>query len=112
MDNSILKNPTRTTTEDPNNVLKIENVGKLAYFFSLKHTFNESKKSYTINYCTSFYIDNTLLIESLKTKSIYITALIFMDKFIAEQPEFINCVNLTDDHLLQIFTYFFNTIKA
>jgi len=111
MDNSMLKNPTRTTTEEPNDVLKIENVGKLAYFFSLKHTFNDNKKSYTINYCTSFYIDNNLLIEGLRSNNLYVTALKMMDKFIAEQPAFINCIDLNDDHLLQIFTYFFNTIK-
>ena len=35
----------------------------------------------------------------------------FINKFLHEQPEFIKCVDLNDEHLLQIFTYFFNTIK-
>lgn len=111
MNKNLLENQNRTTTEDPNNILKIENVGKLAYFFSLKHSFNDGKKFYTVNYCTSFYIDNSLLIENFQSSGIYATALIMIDKFLNEQPEFIKCVDLNDDHLLQIFTYFFNTIK-
>lgn len=111
MNKNLLENQNRTTTEDLNNILKIENVGKLAYFFSLKHTFNDGKNFYTVNYCTSFYIDNNLLITSIQPKGIYATALIMIDKFLNEQPEFIKCVDLNDEHLLQIFTYFFNTIK-
>jgi len=110
MDNSMLKNPTRTTTEDTNDVLKIENVGKLAYFFSLKHSFNDGKKFYTVNYCTSFYIDNTFLVENLK-HGVYVTACTMLDNFLNEQPEFCKCIDISDNHLLQIFTYFFNTIK-
>jgi len=111
MNKNLLENQNRTTTENLNDVLIIENVGKLAYFFKLKHSFNDGKKLFTVNYCTSFYIDNNLLIEGLQTGGIYATALIMIDKFLNEQPEFIKCVDLNDDHLLQIFTYFFNTIK-
>ena len=111
MNKNLLENQNRTTTENLNNILKIENVGKLAYFFSLKHSFNDGKKFYTVNYCTSFYIDNALLVEELQACGIYATALIMVNKFLNEQPEFIKCVDLNDEHILQIFTYFFNTIK-
>ena len=99
-----------TNTEDPNDILTITNVGKQAYFFSLKHSFADEKKSYTINYTTSFYITNDFLLEFLP-KGIYLTSMEMLDKFLNEQPEFCKCIDLNDDHLLQIFTYFFNTIK-
>jgi len=99
-----------TTTEDPNDILTITNVGKQAYFFSLKHSFADEKKSYTINYTTSFYITNDFLLENLP-KGIYCCATEMLSLFLDDQVEFCKCIDLNDEHLLQIFTYFFNTIK-
>lgn len=96
--------------EDINDILTITNVGKQAYFFSLKHSFADAKKSYTINYVSSFYITNDFLLENLPN-GIYITATEMLRKFIDHEIEFCKCIDLNDEHLLQIFTYFFNTIK-
>ena len=99
-----------TTTEDPNDILTITNVGKQAYFFSLKHSFANEKKSYTINYVTSFYITNDFLLENL-SKGVYLTSIKMLDIFLEEQKEYCKCIYVNDEHLIQIFTYFFNTIK-
>ena len=99
-----------TTTENPNDNLIITNVGKQAYFFSLKHSFSNEKKSYTINYVTSFYISNDFLLINLPN-GIYFTASEMLRAFLKDQEEYCNCIYVNDEHLLQIFTYFFNTIK-
>jgi len=99
-----------TNTQDLNDILIITNVGKQAYFFSLRHSFADEKKSYIINYTTSFYITNDFLLENLP-KGIYLTCMEMLDIFLQEQEEYCKCIDINDEHLLQIFTYFFNTIK-
>jgi hypothetical protein len=99
-----------TTTQNPNDILIITNVGKLAYFFSLKHSFANEKKSYIINYTSSFYITNDFLLKFLP-KGVYLTSMEMLDKFLKEEKMYCKCIDINDEHLLQIFTYFFNTIK-
>jgi len=107
MNNNLLKKSTRTTKQTTNGVLVIQRIGKNSFFFSQKHEFVDQDKSYLVNYTTSFYIDD-LFIKEIIQDGQFNAALSLLEKFVSEQAKFCTCIDLQEQQILQILTYFFN----
>jgi hypothetical protein len=110
MNNNLLRNGTRTTTQTTNGVLIIQRIGKNSFFFSQKHEFVDQDKSYLVNYTTSFYIDD-LFVKEIMQEGQFNAALSLLEKFVSEQAKFCACIDLQQQQLLQIITYFFNSLS-
>jgi len=110
MNNNFLKKSTRTTKQTINGVLIIQKIGNNSFFFSQKHEFIDQDKSYLVNYTTSFYIDDSFVKEIMQDGQIN-AALSLLDKFVNEQAKFCACIDIQQNQLLQIFTYFFNALS-
>jgi hypothetical protein len=94
------------------NNLKIENVGKTAYFFSRAQNFNtEAGNNVTVNYGCSFYVNNEWLEDQYKHGK-FTTALLMVHELIENEPEYIKLIEINDQMYKQIFDYFFTTITA
>jgi len=110
MNNNLLRNGTRTTTQTTNGVLIIQRIGNNSFFFSQKHEFVDQDKSYLVNYTTSFYIDDSFVKEIMQEGQ-FNAALSLLEKFVSEQAKFCACIDLKQQQILQIVTYFFNALS-
>jgi len=110
MNNNLLRNVTRTTTQTTNGVLVIQRIGKNSFFFSQKHEFVDQDKSYLVNYTTSFYIDDQF-VKKITQEGQFNAALSLLEKFVSEETKFCACIDLQQQQILQILTYFFNALS-
>lgn len=110
MNNNLLRNGTRTTTQTTNGVLIIQRIGKNSFFFSQKHEFVDQDKSYLVNYTASFYIDDQFINEIMQEGQ-FNAALLLLEKFVNQEIKFCACIDLTQKQMLQITTNFFNALS-
>ena len=92
--------------------LKIENVGKTAYFFNKAHQFDtDAGNNVTVNYGCSFYVNNEWLEDQYKHGK-FTTALLMVHELIENEPEYLKLIQINDQIYKQIFDYFFAIITA